>query len=259
MSSEPPQRLQRYLARCGVASRRACEQLIADGRVAVNGVVVRQQGTTVVSGIDTVTLDGAVVAPPSSLVVLAMNKPKGVLTTMDDPQGRPIVATLVPNDRYPGLFPVGRLDGDTSGLLLFTNDGQLGNSLIHPRRHVEKCYLALVEGAPTEEQLHALRNGIELEDGLTLPAQVRVLSLSQARKTCERLGWSMSKGQRVLELVITEGRNRQVRRMAAAIGHPVVQLHRSRLGSLELGDLPPGQWRLLADAEVAQLTQRDRS
>lgn len=171
MSSPEAQRLQKYLARSGVASRRACEQLIAQGRVTVNGAVVSQPGTTVVPGADEVALDGAVVRPPESSVALMLHKPPRVLTTMDDPQGRATVASLVPAEQYPGLFPVGRLDADTTGLLLFTNDGQLGNSLIHPRRHVEKTYLALVEGQPPEPQMEALRNGVLLEDGPTLPAR----------------------------------------------------------------------------------------
>lgn len=253
MSSPEAQRLQKYLARSGVASRRACEQLIAQRRVTVNGAVVSQPGTTVVPGADEVALDGAVVRPPESSVALMLHKPPRVLTTMADPQGRATVASLVPAEQYPGLFPVGRLDADTTGLLLFTNDGQLGNSLIHPRRHVEKTYLALVEGQPTEPQMEALRNGVLLEDGPTLPARGRVLPLSQARTVAAQLGWSLKGGRRIVELTITEGRNRQVRRMLAAVGHPVLQLHRCSLASLTLGDLAPGQWRLLTDGEVAEL------
>lgn len=253
MSSPEEQRLQKYLARSGVASRRACEQLIAEGRVTVNGAVVQRPGTTVVAGADEVAVDGIPVKPPESSVTLMLHKPPRVLTTMDDPQGRPTVAALVPAERYPGLFPVGRLDADTTGLLLFTNNGQLGNSLIHPRRHVEKTYLALVEGEPAPLEMEALRTGVRLEDGPTLPARACVLPLAQARSVAAQLGWSLKGGRRIVELAITEGRNRQVRRMLAAVGHPVLQLHRSRLADLSLGDLEPGQWRLLTDGEVAKL------
>lgn len=256
MSSEEPQRLQRYLARCGVASRRACEQLIVDGRVKVNGRVVTELGTKVTPGIDVVEVDGSSVALPQDFVTLVMNKPAGVLTTMDDPQGRPTVAALVPTNRFPGLFPVGRLDADTTGLLLFTNDGQLGNGLTHPRRHVPKRYLALVEGVPSEGRLKTLREGVLLEDGPTLPAKARLLSLDEARETAAQLDWRLGRGSRIVELVISEGRNRQVRRMLASVGHPVVQLHRCQVGRLWLGSLAPGQWRLLTEAEVADLRKQ---
>lgn len=256
MSSEEPQRLQRYLARCGVASRRACEQFILDGRVAVNDATITELGTKVTPGIDVVTVDGKPIASPSQFATLMLNKPQRVITTMDDPQGRPTVASLVPLDRFPGLFPVGRLDSDTTGLLLFTNDGQLGNGLVHPRQHVPKHYLALVEGAPSEKQLRALREGVLLEDGPTLPASARVLPLREARAAATRLGWRLEADNRVVELSISEGRNRQVRRMLASIGHPVLQLHRSQLGPLSLGNLAPGQWRLLTEAEVDDLRRR---
>lgn len=256
MSSEEPQRLQRYLARCGVASRRACEQLIVDGRVTVNGRVSDELGAKVMPGVDAVAVDGRPVVPPAQFATLVMNKPKGVLTTMDDPQGRPTVASLVPTDRFPGLYPVGRLDGDTTGLLLFTNDGKLGNGLIHPRRHVTKQYLALVEGAPDEAQLRSLREGVLLDDGPTLPASVRVLPPREARAQAAQLDWHLKGGNRIVELAISEGRNRQVRRMLAHIGHPVVQLHRSQLGPLRLGGLEPGCWRLLTEAEVDDLRRQ---
>jgi len=222
------------------------------GRVTVNGAVAAL-GAKVDPLVDAVAVDGEAVEAPAEAVTIMLHKPAGYVTTMDDPQGRATVASLVPAEQYPGLFPVGRLDADTTGLLLFTNDGQLGNSLIHPRRHVEKTYLALVEGQPTEPQMEALRNGVLLEDGPTLPARGRVLPLSQARTVAAQLGWSLKGGRRIVELTITEGRNRQVRRMLAAVGHPVLQLHRCSLASLTLGDLAPGQWRLLADGEVAEL------
>lgn len=253
MSSGSPVRLQKFLARCGVASRRACEELIATGRVSVNGAVVTELGTKVDPAADRVAVDGTEVSLPNEAVVLALNKPVGFLTTMDDPQGRETVASLVPTGRYPGLFPVGRLDGDTSGLLLFTNNGELGNNLIHPRKHVEKTYLALVEGIPDDTALDQLQKGVLLEDGPTLPARARLLGRSAAHKQARALGWKQGPRQRIVELTITEGRNRQVRRMLASVGHPVRQLHRVRVGSLELEGLPCGQWRLLTEEETVAL------
>ena len=253
MSSEGPIRLQKFLARCGVASRRACEELINAGRVSVNGVLVTELGTKIDPAADVVAVDGTEVSLPDEAVVLALNKPVGFLTTMDDPQGRETVASLVPTDRYPGLFPVGRLDGDTSGLLLFTNNGELCNNLIHPRKHVEKTYLALVEGIPDDAALDQLQKGVLLEDGPTLPARARLLGRSAAQKQAQALGWQQGPRQRIVKLTITEGRNRQVRRMLASVGHPVRQLHRVRVGSLELGGLPCGQWRLLTEEETAAL------
>lgn len=232
-------RLQKFLARAGVASRRASEQLIVQGRVAVNGSVVTELGTKVNPDTDIVTVDGDTVTLSEDQCVLMLHKPAGYLTAMKEDRGRRCVAQLVPTQQYPGLFPVGRLDFDTTGLLLFTTDGELGNALLHPSFHVDKEYHAWVEGHPNNGALLALRNGVKLQDGMTAPAQVSLVK-QDANKT-------------LLSITIHEGRKRQVKRMCAAVGHPVVTLHRSKFGPLELGNLPVGKYRILNPDEVQAL------
>jgi 23S rRNA pseudouridine2605 synthase len=223
-------RLNAYLARAGVASRRAADELIKAGRVSVN----RRPGelNTFVGTGDTVEVDGQPVEK-QALAYLLLNKPPGVVTTARDPHGRPTVVGLVPAE--PRVVPVGRLDADTTGALLLTNDGQLAHRLAHPRYEVDKVYEAEVEGAPSEAALRRLREGVELDDGRAAPAQVR------------RLGHGR------LELTIHEGRRHQVKRMCEAVGHPVHRLHRSRYAGLGLSGLEPGEWRLLTAREVARL------
>lgn len=264
-----PMRLQKFLARAGAASRRGAENLMTAGRVSVNGVVVTELGSKVDPLVDEVAVDGVPVRLGEGSVTLMLHKPAGVLTTMSDPFGRPTVAGLVPTKRYPGLFPIGRLDADTTGLLLFSTDGELGNRLLHPRHHVLKRYLALVEGTPTEGELDALRGGIDLDDGPTQPAEAELVTGS-AREKARRLfvlapeapGGSPQylKAQRakaarrsVVRIGLREGRKHQVKRMLAAVGHPVVALHRSSFGPLELGGLERGSWRALDADEVAAL------
>lgn len=237
-----PMRLQKFLARAGVASRRGSEDLMTAGRVSVNGQVVTELGSKVDPKTDIVRVDGVEVRLADGPVYLMLNKPAGYLTTMDDPQGRPCVAQLVPTERYPGLYPVGRLDKDTTGILLFTTDGDMGQHLLHPKHHVDKTYIAHVDGTPLEMQLQALREGIELDDGMTAPAQVRLLS--------ER-----ADGSADVEVIIHEGRKRQVKRMFNAIKHPVLELHRSRFGPLAPDGVAPGDWRLLTEDEVASLRE----
>jgi 23S rRNA pseudouridine2605 synthase len=234
-----PMRLQKFLARAGVDSRRHCEQVILDGRVQVNGHVVDELGSKVDPRVDEVRVDGAVVTLGDAPVTIMLNKPAGYLTTMADPQGRPCVADLEPFRRYPGLFPVGRLDLGTTGLLLLTSDGSLGYKLAHPKHHVAKTYVAHVSGRVKPGHVRRLRDGVMLRDGMTAPAQVRILREGAAGS--------------VLELKIHEGRNRQVRRMCQAVGHPVLQLQRVALGPLQLSGLPPGAWRVLDEKEVADL------
>ncbi|MDO4443586.1 MAG: pseudouridine synthase [Slackia sp.] len=236
-----PMRLQKFLARAGVASRRGSENLMTAGRVCVNGVVATELGTKVDPRVDTVTVDGREVRLADGAVTLMLHKPAGFITTMSDPHGRPIVADLVPCDRYPGLFPVGRLDFDTTGLLLFSTDGELGNGLLHPRKHVDKTYEALLDGVMDERDAQRLRDGVVLDDGLTLPAHVDIL----------RAG---PKDSRV-SITIHEGRKRQVKRMCGFVGHPVLALHRRSFGPIELGDLSEGSWRLLDAHEEAALRQ----
>jgi pseudouridine synthase len=225
-----PVRLNRYLASAGVGSRRAVDELIRAGRVTVNGQM-GELGGAVGEG-DVVAVDGRPVAP-QELAYLMLHKPPGVVTTASDPQGRRTVVDLVESPQR--VYPVGRLDRDTTGLLLLTNDGELANRLAHPRHGVEKTYVADVEGDPPPDVLRRLAEGVELADGPTAPARVRRLGAGR------------------IELVIHEGRNRQVRRMCEAVGHPVRRLHRSAYGALELGALAEGRWRALTSEEVDAL------
>jgi 23S rRNA pseudouridine2605 synthase len=223
-------RLNAWLARAGVASRRKADELIKAGRVTVNGEPGRLN--TFVAATDEVRLDGTALAKQRLAYVL-LHKPRGVVTTADDPHGRPTVVDLVAHESR--VVPVGRLDIATTGALLLTNDGDLAHKLAHPRYGVEKVYVAEVEGAPGEAALRRLAAGVELEDGRTAPARVR--RIAPAR----------------LELTLHEGRNRQVRRMCEAVGHPVRRLHRTRYAGLGLGGLAPGEWRELTVAEVRSL------
>ena len=233
-----PMRLQKFLARAGVASRRGSEDLMTASRVTVNGEVVTELGAKVDPLVDVVAVDGATVSLASGPVYFALNKPTGVMTTMSDPQGRPTVASLMPPG-YPGLFPVGRLDFDTEGLLLLTTDGELAQRLLHPRHHVPKTYYVEVDGVPTDEDLRRLREGIELDDGVTAPAEARLLK-KQGRGAA-------------IELTIREGRKRQVKRMCSAVRHPVLFLRRTKFGHVELGDLRAGDVRELTPVEVEGL------
>jgi 23S rRNA pseudouridine2605 synthase len=223
-------RLNAFLARAGVASRRRADELIKAGRVTVNGEP--GQLNTVVLAHDRVEVDGQDVERQRLRYVL-LHKPAGVLTTAHDPQGRPTVVELVPDE--PRVVPVGRLDADTTGALLLTNDGQLAHRLAHPRYGVEKTYVAEVEGDPDDGTLQKLRNGIELDDGPTAPARVRRL------------------GRGRVELVLHEGRKHQVKRMLAAVGYPVTRLHRPIYAGVTLEGLEPGECRELEPSEVEQL------
>jgi 23S rRNA pseudouridine2605 synthase len=229
---EGGERLQKVLARVGYGSRRACEELITAGRVTVNGEPA-ELGRRVDPGHDRVEVDGVPVPVLPGLVHYLLNKPAGVVTTADDPEGRPTVVALVP--RRPRVFPVGRLDADTEGLLVLTNDGQLAQRLTHPSFGVDKEYLVEVEGIPGPGALRALRHGVDLEDGRTAPARVGVVAPG------------------VLRVVIHQGRNRQVRRMCQAVGHPVRRLVRTRIGPVSDPGLAPGRWRALTPAEVRSL------
>ena len=230
-------RLQKYLADCGIASRRKAEQLILDGRVGVNGEVVRTLGTQVDPLCDSVTYDHRVVRPERKKVYIMLNKPRGVVTTASDQFGRKCVLDLV--DLPLRLYPVGRLDYDTEGLLLLTNDGEFANTVSHPKHQIGKTYQAVVRGVPTQEKLDKLRNGIEIDGGLTSPAQVETLGNRN--------------GKADILITIHEGRNRQVKRMFDAVGHPVVSLKRIAVGSLNIGGLAPGQWRELTEKERKSL------
>jgi 23S rRNA pseudouridine2605 synthase len=227
-------RLAKYLATAGIASRRACEQIVRAGRVTVDGAPIDDPAHDVTPEAH-VTVDGQPVLPAPDLLVYAVNKPAGVVSTARDPQGRPTVVSLVATNLR--LYPVGRLDIDTTGLILLTNDGELAHRLTHPRFEVPKTYRATITRAPIRGRaLTALRDGVQLEDGMTAPAQVTQIAAN------------------VLELTIHEGRKRQVKRMCEAVGHPVRQLERVRFGPLELGGLEPGTYRLLSPDEVDALS-----
>ncbi|HLX31459.1 MAG TPA: pseudouridine synthase [Gaiellaceae bacterium] len=228
-------RLNAFLARAGIASRRRADELIKAGRVTVNGEPGRLN--TVVGARDRVEVDGEEVARQRLAYVL-LHKPAGVVTTARDPQGRPTVVGLVPHE--PRVVPVGRLDADTTGALLLTNDGPLAHRLAHPRYGVEKTYVAEVEGDADGAALAALRDGIELEDGVTAPARARRL------------------GRGRVELVLHEGRKHQVKRMLDAVGHPVTRLHRSAYAGLTVDGLDPGEWRELTAHEVERLRTASR-
>ena len=249
-------RLQRFLARAGVASRRGSEGLMTAGRVRVNGEVRTELGTKVDPAVDEVTVDGVPVVLGAGAAYVMLNKPAGFLTTMSDPHGRPTVAELVPRRVFPGLFPVGRLDMDTTGLLLFTTDGDLGQRLLHPSHHVWKTYRAVVDGRCSDGDLEPLRCGITLDDGPCQPARCRILDMRSAgipgRSAC-------GPHETAVEVVIREGRKNQVKRMLSKIGHPVIALHRCQFGELSLGDLPEGSWRELTNEEVASLRSAPRS
>jgi 23S rRNA pseudouridine2605 synthase len=225
-------RLQKVLARAGLGSRRTCEDLIAAGRVTVNGVVATL-GTRADAETDAIEVDGARLGVRQDLVHYLLNKPAGVVTTAADPQGRRTVVDLVPADTR--VYPVGRLDIDTEGLLILTNDGELAHRLTHPSFGVDKEYLAEVEGTPSRGALRRLRDGVDLDDGRTAPARASLV------------------GDHTVRLTIHEGRNRQVRRMCDAVGHPVRRLVRVRIGPVVDRRLPPGAWRVLTQAELRAL------
>lgn len=231
-----PVRLNAYLARAGVASRRKADDLIKAGRVTVNGEP--GQLNTFVAAHDLVEVDGEPVAKQKLAYVL-LHKPTGVVTTASDPEGRPTVLDLVEHPTR--VVPVGRLDVNTTGAILLTNDGELAHRLAHPRYGVEKTYIAAVEGRPTDGTLRKLAEGVRLEDGMTSPARVRRIAPSR------------------IEVTIHEGRNRQVRRMLDAVGHPAARLHRSAYAGLSADDLEPGAWRELTSPEVEQLRSSARS
>jgi len=232
------ERLQKVLAQAGVASRRACEELIAAGKVKVNGKVITQLGTKVNPAKDQIEVEGKKLPPSEDKVYLLLYKPTGYLSSVEDPKGRRTVINLLKGVKA-RVYPVGRLDYDTEGLLLLTNDGDLTYALTHPKHEVDKTYLAWVEGVPSAQSLEKLRQGVTLEDGPTAPARVRALDKRE--------------GHTLLEITIHEGRNRQVRRMCEHIGHPVVALQRAKLGFLTLEGVSKGKFRYLSAGEVRQL------
>jgi len=237
-------RLDKFLAQSGVASRRHSKSIISAGRVAINGKTVLACGTRVKPNVDIIELDGERVLPENKKVYIMLNKPAGYISTSRDERTRPTVLHLL-TDIPVRVYSVGRLDADTEGLLLLTNDGEFAHKLTHPRYHVDKVYLAWVEGRPSKESLEQLRNGVEIKDGLTAPAKVTVVKQTKTRTR--------------LKIVIHEGKKRQIKQMCRCVGHKVQHLKRMQIGTLKLGNLPTGKYRYLSHQEVeSSLKQASR-
>ena len=231
-------RLQKYLAGCGIASRRKAEEIIAQGRVTVDGEIVTAMGSQIAPSSQEIRLDGKLVIPHNDFLYILLNKPQGYVTTMSDPQGRPIVTSLLQGINV-RLFPVGRLDLDTEGALILTNDGELAQKIQHPSYEVTKTYEAQVLGRPAEKMLHKLEHGILLEGKQTAPAKIMVIARETETSS--------------IRITIHEGRKRQVRKMFQAIGHPVVHLKRVAYGNLFLQGLPPGKYRILCPEDLKKI------
>lgn len=235
------ERLQKVLAKAGLASRRKAEELIREGRVTVDGETVTEMGVRVDPESQKIECDGQSVTTREQKVYILLNKPAGFLSTVQDPQGRPIVTDLLPNIKE-RVYPVGRLDLDTEGALILTNDGELAQEILHPSKEVKKTYVARVKSKPGPQKLAALSKGIQLEGKKTWPAELTVLDTGEQMAT--------------IKVVIHEGRKRQVRKMFEAIGHPVLQLKRIAYGKLELGDLKPGRYRFLTPGDLKMIFKK---
>jgi 23S rRNA pseudouridine2605 synthase len=231
-------RLQKYIAQCGIASRRKAEELISAGRIAIDGLTVREMGILVIPGKNRITFDGKLVEAREQLVYYLLNKPKGYVTTLSDPQGRPIVTSLI-RESNARLFPVGRLDLDTEGALILTNDGELAQKIQHPSHGIDKTYEALVKGCPQKDKIALLERGIFLEGKITSPAAVSVVA---------KVG-----GNCLMQIIIHEGRKRQVKKMFSFIGNPVLHLKRTAYGKLSLGRMAIGGYRQLNPSELNKI------
>lgn len=232
------ERLQKIIAQAGIASRRKAEKLIAEGKVKVNGKVVTKLGTKVDINKDKITVDGIPLEREEPVYYL-LYKPRSVISSVTDDKNRKVVTDFIPEDKR--IFPVGRLDYDTSGVILLTNDGDFAHMLMHPKYEIEKTYIAKVEGIISKETMNQLKKGIELEDGITAPAKVKRIAINKKKKTS------------IVELTIHEGRNHQVKRMLEAVGHPVIKLKRERFAFLTCEGMNPGEYRKLTPKEVKQL------
>jgi len=231
-------RLQKYMAQCGIASRRKCEEMIIAGRVAVNDIGIQKMGVDIQPEVDNITVDGKRIRPEVKNHYIIFNKPSGIVTTVHDQFGRKTIMSYF-QDIPERIFPIGRLDYDSEGLLILTNDGKLTYRLTHPKHQVKKTYIVKVKGIPTLNQLKIIQNGVILDRIKTAPADVKIMNNNENTS--------------ILEIQIHEGRNRQVRRMFEWIGYSVINLRRSQIGSLSLGNLQPGEWRYLSDKEVHYL------
>lgn len=231
------ERLQKYMAECGIGSRRKNEEIILSGKVKVNGVVVKELGIKIDRDIDEVVVEGIVIKPEEKKVYIALNKPVGYLSTVKDERGRKTLLDLVKVGER--IYPIGRLDYDTSGLILMTNDGEIYNKVIHPRQIVKKKYIAEVEGIPAQKEVEQFCRGVDIGDYITAPAELKILSKDKTKA--------------LIEIVIHEGKNRQIRRMCDAINHPVISLKRVSVGNIRLDNLSLGKWRYLEDSEIDYL------
>ncbi|SHE54480.1 ribosomal large subunit pseudouridine synthase B [Caldanaerobius fijiensis DSM 17918] len=232
------ERLQKYMAKSGVASRRKCEELIRKGCVKLNGRVVTDMGVKVNPDVDIIQVNGKIIKPQKKKIYILLNKPVGFITTVKDQFNRPTVMDLIGYQRE-RLYPVGRLDYDTSGLLILTNDGELTYKLTHPSHEITKTYLATLQGVPDEEDLRRFRTGLKIDNYVTSPAEISILKIFNSRS--------------LVEIKIHEGKNRQIRKMCEKIGHPVISLKRIAIGDITLEGLKEGQWRYLSDEEIEYL------
>ncbi len=232
------ERLQKYIAHCGIASRRKAEHFIIDNRVKVNDIIINELGTKIDTDKDKVYVDNKLIKPEDKKIYIALNKPTGYITTASDEKGRKTVIDLINIGER--IYPIGRLDANTSGILLLTNDGEVFNKVIHPRNHIKKTYICKVNGIPSKEKLETLANGVDIGGYITKKAEVNLL-----KKTKEK--------NAILKITISEGKNRQVRKMCLAIGHNVITLKRISVGNIKLNDLIYGKWRYLTTEEIEYL------
>ena len=231
------ERLQKYMAGCGVASRRKCEEIIAEGRVKVNGVVTREMGYKVDPLIDKVMVDNQLINTEERKVYIILNKPVNIVSTVKDEKDRQTIMDLVKVEER--IYPIGRLDYDSSGLIIMTNDGEIYNKIIHPRVEINKVYMAILDGIPNTEEMYRFCNGVKIDDYITSNAEIEIVKKYQ---------WSCE-----VKITIHEGKNRQIRKMCEAIGHEVMELERVSVGDIELGELPIGKWRNLREEELNYL------
>ena len=233
------ERLQKYMASCGVASRRKCEEIILEGRVKVNGISINELGIKVESGIDKVELDNVEIKPEEAKVYIMLNKPEGYITSVRDEKGRKTILDIVKVEER--IFPIGRLDYDSSGLLILTNDGEIYNKIIHPRVEIEKKYIAVCRGIFSQNDIKRFENGIDIGGYITANAKIKVLSEERSET---------GKMNSVVEIIIHEGKNRQIRKMCASLNHEVIELKRVSVGELKLEYLQKGKWRALTNEEL---------
>ena len=234
------ERLQKYMARCGVASRRKCEEIILNGKVSVNGKLVNELGVKINPEIDKVYYEGNIITPEENKLYIMLNKPEGYITSVKDEKGRKTILDLVNVEER--IYPIGRLDYDSSGLILLTNDGEIYNKIIHPRVQIDKKYIVLCRGEFTPEELKKFENGVDIGGYITASSKIKVIDKELDKKT--------NKFNTLVEICIHEGKNRQIRRMCEALGHEVISLNRVSVGDIKLGYLKKGEWRNLTKSEL---------